>query len=425
MDFDNEEEKDRDEEEKDLDAEEEGGTFSKVGDGGGMFGGDEEEVEGGDEEEVEEGDEEEGDEEEGDEEGEKKDEKKKEEEKPKVKAKPKSLFDLNALKEFGLSILALFIETLIISVLCINILFYCTPESIKNNSLYLEKLFPTERDEWPYCYTNEYTSCEAKDCDDKFGGIADNPKLETPEKLYLKAAILLDTYVFKWFCLSKEEVDMVTESIEEGITQVNLLHWEFIKARFKQWINNAYIFSFSSDRAMLIALFKSITKIYQNIPKELYSVVSPLIFLLMPFVLILLGGFVLMGGPFFTCVIGMILNPTNNRKEFIGGSLWSLFTAFGFGIFPIISFFVQLVQFIGTFFIYPLFQWDQYRELYAKHVPIIFFFFNLTLMFYAFEYLDLNIAAIVILMLLVLYLSHYWQGIMEFVNTLKNWSPTV
>ena len=423
MDFENEEEKDisdnRDEEEKDLDEDEdEGGTFSKVGDDGGMFGGNEEEEE---RQEVEEDVEEEDVEEEEDK---KKDEKKKEDEKPKEKAKPKSLFDLNALKEFGLSILALFIETLIISVLCINILFYCTPESIKNNSLYLEKLFPTERDEWPYCYTNEYTSCEAKDCDDKFGGIADNPKLETPEKLYLKAAILLDTYVFKWFCLSKEEVDMVTDSVEEGITQVNLLHWEFIKARFKQWINNAYIFSFSSDRAMLIALFKSITKIYQNIPKELYSVVSPLIFLLMPFVLILLGGFMLMGGPFFTCVIGMILNPTDNRKEFIGGSLWSLFTAFGFGIFPIISFFVQLFQFIGTFFIYPLFQWDQYRELYAKHVPIIFFFFNLTLMFYAFEYLDLNIAAIVILVLLVLYLSHYWQGIMEFVNTLKNWSPT-
>ena len=45
MDFENEEEKDRDEEEKDLDKDEdEGGTFSKVGDGGGMFGGDEEEV---------------------------------------------------------------------------------------------------------------------------------------------------------------------------------------------------------------------------------------------------------------------------------------------------------------------------------------------------------------------------------------------
>lgn len=381
---------------------EEGGTFSKLdkeedeGDEGGDEGGDEAEKE-------------------------KEKDDKKEEEKPKEKAKPKSLFDLAALKEFGLSILALFIETLIISIVSVNILFYCNPESIRNNSLYLEKLFPTERDKWPYCYTNEYTSCEA-DCDDKFGGIADNPKLETPEKLYLKAAILLDTYVFKWFCLSKEEVDMVQESVDEGITKVNLLHWEFIKARFKQWVNNAYIFSFSSDRAMLLGLFGYITKLYQNIPKELYKVVSPLIFILMPFVLILLGGFMLMGGPFFTTVIGMILNPTDNRKEFIGGSLWSLFTAFGFGIFPIVSFFVQLFQFLGTFFIYPLFHWDEYRELYAKHVPIIFFFFNLTLMFYAFEYLDLNVAAIVILMLLILYLSHYWQGIMEFVNTLKNWS---
>jgi hypothetical protein len=139
-------------------------------------------------------------------------------------------------------------------------------------------------------------------------------------------------------------------------------------------------------------------------------------------VVILLGAFILMGGPFFTTVIGMILNPTENRKEFIGGSLWSIFTAFGFGVIPMISFFVQLFQFIGTIFIYPLLHWDQYRELYSKYVPIIFFFFNLTLMFYAFEYLDLNVAAIVILMLLVLYLYHYWQGIMEFFNAIKNWS---
>ena len=409
MDDDDDEKKDTGEDGGD----EEGGAFSKLG-----IGGDDDEGEGEDEAEGEGDDEGEG-EGEGEDKGEDKGEEKKKE-----KAKPKSLFDVAALKEFGLSIIALFIETLIISIVCVNILFYCTPESIKNNSLYLEKLFPTKRDEWPYCYTNEYTSCDVNDCDDKFGGIADNPKLETPERLYLKAAILLDTYVFKWFCLSKEEVDMVNESVEEGITQVNLLHWEFIKARFKQWINNAYIFSFSTDRTLLLTLFGYITKIYQNIPKELYTVVSPLVFLLMPFVLILLGGFVLMGGPFFTCVIGMILNPTDNRKEFIGGSLWSLFTAFGFGIFPIISFFVQLFQFIGTFFIYPLFHWDQYRELYAKHVPIIFFFFNLTLMFYAFEYLDLNVAAIVIASLLALYLGHYWQGIMEFVNTLKNWNPS-
>jgi hypothetical protein len=341
--------------------------------------------------------------------------------KMKQKAKPASLFDLNALKEFGLSVLTLFIETLIISIVCVNILFYCTPESIRNNSLNLETLFPTDRDKWPYCYTNEYTSCEAE-CEDKFGGIADDPKLETPKKIYLKAAILLDTYVFKWFCLTKEDVDMVKDSVDEGVTQVNLLNWGFIKARFKQWINNAFIFSFSSDRAMLRAIFGYIIKLCQNIPKELYTVISPLIIILMPFVLILLGAFMLMGGPFFTTVIGMILNPTENRKEFIGGSLWSLFTAFGFGVFPVIAYFVQLLQFIGTLFIYPLFHWDQYRELYSQYVPIIFFFFNLTLMFYAFEYLDLNVAAIVILMLLVLYLTHYWQGIMNFFTTLKNWS---
>ena len=385
-----------DDEETNVDAggeeeeEEEESAFSKVG---GMFGGDKEEEEGDDTEAI----------------------------KPKsVKASVKSIFDLEALKEFGLSVLTLFIETLIISVICVNILFFSTPESIRNNDIELNKMFPTDRDKWPYCYTNEYTSCDA-DCGDKFGGIADEPKIETSKKIFLKAAILLDTYVFKWFCLTKEDVDMVKDSVDGGVTKVNLLNWDFIKARFKQWINNSFIFSFSSDRAMMLYVFEQILKLSNAIPAELYDVVSPLIIILMPIVFLLFVGFLLMGGPFFTTVIGMILNPTENRKEFIGGSLWSLFTGFGLGILPMISYFVQLLQFIGTFFIYPLLHWDQYRELYSRYVPIIFFFFNLTLMFYAFEYLDINVAAIVILMLLVLYLTHYWQGIMDFFNTLKNW----
>jgi hypothetical protein len=338
----------------------------------------------------------------------------------KAKAAPKSMFDIAALKEFGLSVLTLFIETIIISVICVNILFYSAPESIRMNSLNLEKLFPTDRHKWPYCYTNEYTSCDA-DCEDKFGGIADDPKLPSTKKIYLKAAIILDTYIFKWFCLTKEELDMIKESVDEGVTKVNLLNWDFIKSRFKQWINNSFIFSFSSDRAMMLYIFEYITKLSHSIPKELYDVISPLLIIFMPVVFLLFAGFMLMGGPFFTTVIGMILNPTDNRKEFIGGSLWSLFTGFGLGILPVIAYIVQLIQFIGTFFIYPLLHWDQYRELYARYVPIIFFFFNLTLMFYAFEYLDLNVAAIVILMLLTLYLTHYWAGIMNFFDKIKNW----
>ena len=386
---------DENEEKNDGEEGEEGeeSTFSKVG---GMFGG------GGDDEEEEE------------------DEDTKKAKSTATKAAMKTMFDIAALKEFGLSVLTLFIETIIISVICVNILFYSAPESIRMNSLNLEKLFPTDRHQWPYCYTNEYTSCDA-DCEDKFGGIADDPKLSSAKKIYLKAAIILDTYIFKWFCLTKEELDMIKESVDEGVTKVNLLNWDFIKSRFKQWINNSFIFSFSSDRAMTLYIFEYITKISHSIPKELYDAVSPLLIIFMPVVFLLFAGFMLMGGPFFTTVIGMILNPTDNRKEFIGGSLWSLFTGFGLGILPVIAYIVQLIQFIGTFFIYPLLHWDQYRELYARYVPIIFFFFNLTLMFYAFEYLELNVAAIVILMLLILYLTHYWQGIMNFFDKIKNW----
>ncbi len=386
---------DDDNEETNVDEGEEGegeeSTFSKVG---GMFGGDDKEEEA--------------------------DEDTKKTKSAATKAAAKTMFDIAALKEFGLSVLALFIETLIISVICVNILFYSAPESIRMNSLNLEKLFPTDRHKWPYCYTNEYTSCDAE-CEDKFGGIADDPKISSSKKIYLKAAIILDTYVFKWFCLTKDDIDMIKDSVDEGVTKVNLLNWDFIKARFKQWINNSFIFSFSSDRAMTLYIFEFITKLSHNIPKELYDVVSPLFIIFMPFVFLLFAGFMLMGGPFFTTVIGMIVNQTDNRKEFIGGSLWSLFTGFGIGILPVISYVVQLIQFIGTFFIYPLLHWDQYRELYARYVPIIFFFFNLTLMFYAFEYLDINVAAIVILMLLILYLTHYWQGIMDFFNKIKNW----
>jgi len=338
-----------------------------------------------------------------------------------VKVKPNTIFDIAALKEFGLSVLTLFIETVIVAVICVNILFFSVPESIKNNDLNLDKLFPTDRHEWPYCYTNEYTSCEA-DCGDKFGGIADDPKLETAKKLYLKAAIILDSVVFKWFCLTKDDIDMVKESVDEGATQVNLLHWEFIKARFKQWINNAFIFSFTSDRAMFAYIFEQITHLSNAIPVELYDVVSPLLILLMPFVFAIFAAFMLLGGPFFTTVIGMVINETENRKEYIGGTLWSLITGFTLGIMPIISYIVRFIQFLGTFFIYPLLHWEQYRNLFARYIPIIFFFFNLILMFYAFEYLDINVAAIVILMLLVFYLMHYWKGIMEFFTAIKNWS---
>ena len=54
-------------------------------------------------------------------------------------------------------------------------------------------------------------------------------------------------------------------------------------------------------------------------------------------------------------------------------------------------------------------------------VIFIFFFFNLVLMYYAFEGLDINVAAIVILVLLTLYLTTYWEGIMNFFNKIKNW----
>ena len=341
-------------------------------------------------------------------------------EKPK-KAAPKSLFDLAALKEFGLNVLTLFIETVIISVICVNILFFADPRSIRMNNLNLPKLFPTDRHEWPYCYTNEYTSCEA-DCQDKFGGIADDPTNPSAKKIYLKAAVILDTYIFKWFCLSKDDVDMVKSSVDEGVTKVNLLNWDFIKARFKQWVNNSFIFSFSTDRTLLLYVLNSITKMSNSIPKELYDVVSPLLILLMPFVFLLFMGFTLGGGPLFTTIIGMIVNKTEHHSEFVGGSLWSLFTGFGFmGFLPFISYVVQMIQFFGTFCIYPFLHWDEYRVLYAKYIPIIFFFFNLVLMFYAFEGLDINVAAIVILALLMLYLTTYWSGIMEFFNQIKNW----
>jgi hypothetical protein len=142
----------------------------------------------------------------------------------------------------------------------------------------------------------------------------------------------------------------------------------------------------------------------------------------MPFVFLLFAFFALGGGPLFTTMIGMIINSTENRKEFIGGTLWSIFTGFGIiGILPFVSFVVQVIQFLGTFVIYPFLHWDAYRLLYAKYVPIIFFFFNLVLMYYAFEGLDLNVAAIVILVLLTLYLTTYWEGIMNFFDKIKNW----
>jgi hypothetical protein len=339
----------------------------------------------------------------------------------KVKAKPTSLFDIDALKEFGFNILTLFVETVIISIICVNILFFSNPQSISGNELNLPSLFPTDRHKWPYCYTNEYTECDVT-CDDKFGDIANDSKNSSVKKIYLKAAILLDTFVFKWFCLTKENIEQVKEDVDEGVTKVNLLNWDFIKIRFKQWVNNSFIFSFSTSRLLLLFVLNYITKISNAIPKELYDVVSPLLILLMPFVFLLFVFYLVSGGPAFMTIIGMIINRTDNGYEFIGGSLWTLLTGAGFmGVLPFIVYVIQVIQYMGTFLIYPFLHMDQYRNLFSKYVPIIFFFFNLMVMLYAFEGLDLNVAAIVILVLFTLYLTTYWEGIMDFFNKVKNY----
>jgi len=331
------------------------------------------------------------------------------------------VFDPEAWGTFGMNVLVGFVELVLVSIICVNIMFFVHPQSIRMNNINIQKLFPTDRHNWPYCYTNEYTDCDAK-CADKFGGIADDPKNSSVKKIYLKAAIILDTFIFKWFCLTKHDVETMRESVDDGVTSVNLLNWDFMIIRFKQWVNNTFIYSFSTSRSMVSYILSGMTKMMYNIPKELYDVVSPLIILFTPLIFFVILFYFIAGGPAFVTMLGMFLNKTDNRNEFIGGFLWTILTGGGIvGLLPMGVLVIQIIQYIGTFFIYPLMDMTTYRNLYAKYIPIIFFFFNIMVMFYAFENLEINTAAILIITLLSLYLISYWDGIMDFFTAIKNY----
>lgn len=336
----------------------------------------------------------------------------------------KELTGVEAWKQFGEKILTLFVETLIISILSVNVLFFVDPMSIRQNGVFIKHLFPFDVHEWPYCYSEEFVECNSS-CSkstNRFGGLLQNVDPEdTFKKAFYTGMEEIDSWIFKLACVDRAKVEEVKKSIEttEDIrTFVNLGNFDLLKVRFKEWINNNYVLTFSLTRFFTFKFLGLYTKLFQKIPVDLVNYLSPLMFLTAPFVVFLMILYFSMGGTALVSFVCMILNKNEKEdKKFqsLGGIIWTIITmALGFGaIIPVIPWVVQLIQYIGTFVIYPLLHGDNYRNLYYKYVPIIFFVFNIGLLVHAFNTLEIEIAATFCGVLFLFYFITYRTGILN------------
>lgn len=115
----------------------------------------------------------------------------------------------------------------------------------------------------------------------------------------------------------------------------------------------------------------------------------------------------------------MIKNKTQDKSiesTSGGGFLWTVFTGGGFGgLIPMVIFIIQMIQFVGTFVLYPpLANGEKYGDIYATYVPIIFFVLNIVFMINAFIHFTPEVALIITFSLFALLLSVYYQPMTEF-----------
>lgn len=332
---------------------------------------------------------------------------------------------MDAWKTFGEDVFGLFIQTIMFAIVGVNMLFYVHPTSIRTTGINVERMFPSERSEWPYCYTEEFSTCDAN-CSEPFGGATNDPAAGFFKKSYWKVAESIDAWIFRLACVNKEEAESIVQAIqnsEEAKNVVNLGNFDMLKTRFKQWMNNSLVYTFSQSRKLLKFYMGLYTKLYHLIPRELFEIISPVLFLLTPLFFLGFLMYFALAIPVMLNLFSMILNKTDQGYEWRGGFLWTLLTAAGFaGIIPIMVWFLQIIQFIGTFFVYPFFHMDEYRSLFGKVVPILFFIFNVGVLYHAFNDLPLDTAAMLIGTIFLLYVFIYWTKMKEIFVNLSSYS---
>jgi hypothetical protein len=176
-------------------------------------------------------------------------------------------------------------------------------------------------------------------------------------------------------------------------------------------------------RKMTSLIMDKISGLIQAIPEKWKPYLFPMLVLLGPLGAIGYVFYFAMFIPLLLELLGMVLNYDNKtqRFEWGGGLVWTLvMTALG-GFTLFMGFMVWVVQLIEGFiylFIYPLTHWDEYQNLYAKFIPVIFFVFNLGVLSLAFNHLPLDMAAPLIAILFALYINEYWNSIQGFMKTM-------
>lgn len=335
-------------------------------------------------------------------------------------------------KAFGIDVLSLIVNTVLLSIISVNFLFYVDPTSKNRNNLNTASLFPYDLTKWPYCYTSLSNMCQDEQCqgfDAPYGVKLEDKDLPAVKKYLIKFMALLNTYMFKTTCVTKDDITDLVKSIKEAQdtgyvgTVVKLGNASFRKIRFKQWLANSFIFSNMYPRKMTSLIMDKISGLIQAIPEKWKPYLFPMLVLLGPLGAIGYVFYFAMFIPLLLELLGMVLNYDNKtqRFEWGGGLVWTLvMTALG-GFTLFMGFMVWVVQLIEGFiylFIYPLTHWDEYQNLYAKFIPVIFFVFNLGVLSLAFNHLPLDIAAPLIAILFALYINEYWNSIQGFMKTM-------
>lgn len=337
-----------------------------------------------------------------------------------------AMIDWKKLSDFGEKIGYSTLYLFIFSILSVNVLFYANKTAIPID---LKDLFPVDPVKWPYCYTDglQYAPCpeapesegqeppEPKCAKIKFGDIYKYTKDKEPDNEYGKemlvnASIFLEKLVFKAFCLTEEQNKELNDIAQED-DKATLLNGHFILGRAKQWVNNTTVFHFTKSRFLLVKILDFIRNV--KIPSELSDYFEPFMFIVGMGVFMLLCLYFVLGLPFVFTVIGMLLNKSQDKevKTWGGGILWTLFTGCGLGLIPLVISVVQFIQFIGSFVLFPLTNPVQYRDLYAKYVPIIFFFLIVIFIAEAFNTFDEDIALVILFTLLAISSYFLWPAI--------------
>jgi len=323
--------------------------------------------------------------------------------------------------KFFMSFITFFIELFVLSILLTNMAFFAEKKVVSENAINLNMLFPTERTKWPYCYNGETYSDHNNGCDTEgtFKQYVGDPTIGTAKGLYFKIAGYLEMIMEKLGGVTSQEAEKI-ESIIQDKNQKPGMGDGILYTRMKQYMNNTFVYTFTTVRKMLVWMFEKYGNVFKKLPNELYDSWAPVLILLAPIPLLALIFGLGMGINAFIAVIGCFYQKTRDSVEWGSGFSWSLLTMFMLPMFiVIVTWMVQLAQMIGTFVVYPLLHGESYVKLYSMFAPIFFFIFNIWVIYLAYTELDETSAIGFITGLIILYLIMYFVAIQRPINAAR------